>query len=76
MGKWLRRLREKNWDKDVRRYGRIPGDVLRRQDVSNGAKVLFVTLDMLSGKKGKIEGDLAKGIAKVLDSENNKGNKQ
>ncbi len=48
-------MTEREWEDDPRRYGKIPGYVLKHPDISDGSKLLYAAMDMVMGGEGQAE---------------------
>ena len=51
----LKTSSDAKWKEDPRRYGKIPGIVLRRPDISDGTKLLYAQADLKTGDEPNFE---------------------
>ena len=64
---WMERLKTREdaeWKGDPRRYGKIPGFVLRQPDISDSSKLLYAAMDMVMGGEGQEQ--MEDGIADLM----------
>ncbi len=58
MGKSLDKLKaqvDADWKGDPCRYGKIPGNILRHPDISDGTKLLYAQADLKTGDEPNFE---------------------